>query len=128
MTTLAQALAQKLRYAGIRAYVLNASEDNGPTVTVTPYMGEVIGADQAVVGDVARIQFYTRGSPRDYESAETLAWRAYNEILRIQETAEPVEGYRSGQPLQSPTYIGIDEKDRHMLSFNVPYRRIAGSP
>lgn len=126
--TLTEALALRLRNVGIRAYVLNASDDNGPTVTVTPYMGEVVGVDQGVIGDIARIQFYARGSPKNYEDAESLAWQAYDEILRILHAGEIAEGYRSQQPIQSPTYLDIDEKGRHMLVFNVPYIRTEGSP
>jgi hypothetical protein len=121
--TLVEALVQKLRDAGVTAYALNSPDEKNATVTVTPYMGEVIGVDQAVVGDISRVQFYARGAALDYPGAEDLAWRAYREILRLYETAEVTEGYVSREPLQAPTYLGTDDKGRHLFSFNVPYRR-----
>jgi hypothetical protein len=121
--TLTEALVQKLRAAGVTAYALDSPDEKNTTVTVTPYMGEVIGVDQAVVGDISRVQFYTRGAALDYPGTEAFAWQAYREILRIYESAETTEGYVSLEPLQAPTYLGTDAKSRHLFSFNVPYRR-----
>ena len=125
--TLIEALAQKMRDAGVTAYVLNSPDEKNTTVTVSPYMGEVVSVDQAVVGDIQRIQYYARGAPRNYPDAEAMIWKAYREVLRLQDSAESIEGYVSLQPMQAPSYVGIDDKDRHMFTFNVPYQR-TGSP
>jgi hypothetical protein len=122
--TLVEALVQKLRNVGVAAYALNSPDEKDTTVTVTPYMGEVIGVDQAVVGYISRVRFYTRGAALDYPGAEAFAWRAYREALRIYGTAEMTEDYISLEPLQAPTYLGTDDKGRYLFSFNVPYRRI----
>jgi hypothetical protein len=121
--TLVEALVQKLRDAGVTAYALDSPDEKNTTVTVTPYMSEVVGVDQAVVGDISRVQFYARGAALDYPGAEAFAWKAYREVLRIYETAEATEGYVSLEPLQPPTYLGTDDKGRYLFSFNVPYRR-----
>jgi hypothetical protein len=44
--TLVEALVQKLRGAGVEAYALDSPDDKNTTVTVTPYMSEVVGVDQ----------------------------------------------------------------------------------
>lgn len=119
--TLVEALAQKLRDAGITAYALSSPDDKNPTVTVKPYMGLVVSADQAVVGDEIRVQYYVRGL--DYGGAEAAAWDAFVEVLRLQERALPIERYTLLHPLQAPTYLGVDEKERHLFSFNVPLIR-----
>jgi len=70
------------------------------------------------------VQFYSRGGALDYPGTEEFTWRAYREILRIYERAEVTEEYVSHEPLQTPTYLGVDAKGQHLFSFNVPYRRI----
>jgi hypothetical protein len=121
--TLVESLVQKLCTSGVTAFALNSPDEKNTTVTVTPYMGEVVGVDQAVIGDISRVQFYMRGAALDYPGAEAFAWRAYREALRIYESAELTEGYVSLEPLQAPTYLGMDDKERYLFSFNVPYRR-----
>ncbi|MDR2522303.1 MAG: hypothetical protein LBC93_01165 [Synergistaceae bacterium] len=49
---------------------------------MTPYIGLVISADQAVVGDEARVQYAVRGL--GYDGAESAAWDAFAKILRLQ--------------------------------------------
>ncbi|MDR2527935.1 MAG: minor capsid protein [Synergistaceae bacterium] len=119
--TLIEALARELRDAGLTAYALNSPDDRDAAVTVRAYMAEAVSVDQAVVGDVARVQYAARGG--GYEDAESLAWDAYREVSRLQELASLIENYMPLHPLQPPTYLGTDEKKRHMFSFNAPYRR-----
>jgi hypothetical protein len=120
--TLTEALVLRLRGVGLTAYALNSPDEQNATVTVTPYLGEPLTADQGVVGDVQGVQFFTRGP--DFPSAEELAWQAYEEISRVLEEAEVTLGYVSLAPNQAPSYLGQDEKGRHLFSFNARYRRV----
>ena len=123
--TLLEALVQRLRDLGVLSvYALNSPDDRDLTVTLRPYMGEVIPGDQGVLGDDQYIQYFTRGEPKKYPDAEGLAWGAYRLVLQIHESRGHIVGYLTMLPIQPPTYLGEDEKGRPLFSFNVPYRRI----
>lgn len=122
--TLIDAIRQALLDAGVTPVYLAGgmpdTKDDG--VTVNPYMGEPVDADQTVVGDIQRVQIYVRG--KSYQSGYDLAWKAYKALLQAMVGQVVFEGYRILEFLQSPSYIGRDEKQRYLSSFNLRSQKI----
>jgi len=118
-----ESLAAALDTVGITPlYLMEGAPDAENTaISLTPYMGAPISADQALIGDEQSVQAYIRGDR--YAEGYELAWKAYRAVCALMEQQESFEDYRIAGVMQSPTYIGRDEKRRYLLSFNFRMRR-----
>lgn len=124
MTLIEDAIADYLEDQGVapRIYAIEGAPDEADeALTVTPYLGTPVDADQATVGDLQNVQIFSRGATR--LSGSELSWSAYEALLNAQESAAPFAEYVILTFNQSPSYIGRDEKKRYLYSFNLQLQK-----
>jgi hypothetical protein len=121
---LVEEICNDLRVEGLaNTYVIEGAPDTkDDAISLTPYLGYPVDADQGVVGDEQSVQCYVRG--KTYNSGYTLAWEAYEMLLTRFEERKTYDGYGIVEFMQSPTYLERDEKGRCMFSFNMRFRKI----
>jgi non-ribosomal peptide synthetase component F len=122
--TLAEKMCEELRVGGLSdTYVAEGAPDTkDDALSLTPYMGSPVDIDQGIIGDEQNVQCHVRG--KTYISGYALAWEAYGALLAKFGAQAAYDGYRIVEFMQSPTYLGRDEKGRRLFSFNMRLKKI----
>jgi len=117
-------MVQALRDVNILpVYLIEGAPDTKDTVaSLTPYLGTPIAGDQEIMGDRQNVQAYARGA--NYADVHDLAWDVYKMLMVFMRTQTEFDGYALVDFFQSPTYIGKDEKQRYLMSFNMQLRKL----
>jgi hypothetical protein len=117
-------IVNELRNSGVtNAYMIEGAPDTkDEAVSLTPYDSTPVSADQTSIGHDLRIQVYIRG--KTYDSAYALSWSAFDYMQTFQMSSRDFMGYRITDFIQSPSYIGRDDKRRYEMVFNVSLRKI----
>lgn len=111
MTTLVQALRTELINAGLENVFVTTAPDISPCVLLTPY-----SSDTSVYIPLGRQSIQCRIRADTYAESESMAWQAFLTIVEAKPACDRT--VKSIVPLQEPFFIGFDEGNNFIHTFN----------
>ena len=117
MTSFIEKVAEAMIAAGMKVNLVHsAPQKRFDVITLTPYFGAPVKADQAIIGDIQRVNVNVLG--KEYKTGYNVIWEAYNFLNNSMKTGIVYEGYSITDFVQSPVFIGNEDKGGSVFVFN----------